>query len=330
MSTDQNWHAGRLFGVSSDYWKSCALHAAVKLEIFSNLGEKHLSPAEISERTACSERGMVVLLNTMVAMGLLSHHDDLYANTSSSLELLDKNSPQYVGHIIMHHHHMVDGWSKLDQAVITGRPVEARSHGEDKERESFLMGMFNLAMGQAPTLAKQVNLDGRRHLLDLGGGPGTYAIHFCMANPGLKATILDLPTTREFAMDTVSKFGMSDRIDFMAGDYHDQIKGQFDAAWLSHIIHSNGPDECEVIINKTVAALKPGGMIMIHDFFLSDTMDGPYFPAIFSLNMLIHNERGRSYSGAEISAMLERAGVMDIHRLPFQAPNDSYVLCGTV
>jgi len=32
----------------------------------------------------------------------------------------------------------------------------------------------------------------------------------------------------------------------------------------------------------------------------------------------------------ELTAMLEEAGVEKIHRLPFQGPNDSAVLCGTV
>ena len=59
--------------------------------------------------------------------------------------------------------------------------------------------MFNLAMNLAPVLVPKIDLSNRRHLLDLGGGPGTYAIHFCLNNPQLKATVYDLPTTRPFA-----------------------------------------------------------------------------------------------------------------------------------
>ena len=76
-------------------------------------------------------------------------------------------------------------------------------------------------------------------------------------------------------------------------------------------------------------ALKPGGLILIHDFLLNDTLDGPVFPALFSMNMLLNNQ-GRSYSEKEISEMLSQAGAMDIHRLGFQGANDSGILCGTV
>jgi cyclopropane fatty-acyl-phospholipid synthase-like methyltransferase len=191
--------------------------------------------------------------------------------------------------------------------------------------------MFNLAMAIAPKLAAAIDLSTRRHLLDLGGGPGTHAIHFCLVNPGLTATIFDRPTTRPFALETIKRFGVEERIDFVAGDFNeDEIPGRYDVAWLSQILHSNGPEECRRLIEKTASVMEPGGVMLIHDFFLDDNMAGPLFPALFSLNMLLNNPEGRSYSAQEVIAMLERAGIREIRRLPFQGPNDSYVISGVV
>ena len=53
-------------------------------------------------------------------------------------------------------------------------------------------------------------------------------------------------------------------------------------AWLSQILHGEGPEEAESIIAKAVKAIKPGGKILIHEFILYDTMDGPLFPALFA------------------------------------------------
>jgi hypothetical protein len=227
---------------------------------------------------------------------------------------------------------VLDGWAQLHDAVKTGHPVEKRSYGEDVERESFLMGMFNLAMGIAPRVVSQIDMKGRRRLLDLGGGPGTYAIHFCLANPDLHAVIFDHHTTKPFAERTVDKFALTERISFAGGDFNsDAISGgPYDAAWLSHVLHSNGPDECQKIIDKTVAAMSPGGLIMIHEFILDNDKDGPEFPALFSLNMLINNENGRSYSEDELAGMLKRAGVEKPIRHPFQGPNDSSILYGII
>jgi hypothetical protein len=231
--------------------------------------------------------------------------------------------------MIMHHHFLVPAWQQLDQAVRTGRPQRHEGPITDRERESFLMGMFNLAMAIAPNLAKQIDLGGRHHLLDLGGGPGTYAIHFCTENPTLSATVYDLPATRPFAEKTVQRFGLSGRVRFEGGDYHeDEIPGTYDVAWLSHVLHAEGPRSCRRILGKAVSAMERGGILFVHDFILSDTFDGPLFPALFSLNMLVHTEKGRAYSEGQIRDMLLEAGLREIHRLPFRGPNQSGILSG--
>jgi predicted O-methyltransferase YrrM len=326
------WTVEALLKVSGSFWHSCTLHAAVELELFTVIGDEQLGAEEVAGRLAADVRGVTVLLNAATAMGLLVRNEDRYANSPASRSLLVKDSPDYIGYIIHHHHHLVSAWSRLPEAVRTGRPVRSRSfHGNGKERESFLMGMYNLAVAIAPKVATQIDLSGRRHLLDLGGGPGTYAIHFCLAHPELRATIYDLPSSRPFALETLERFAVSERIAFVAGDYlHDQVPGSYDVAWLSHILHGEGPEDCEGIIGKTVAALEAGGLILIHDFILDDTMDGPLFPALFALNMLVNTPRGRAYSEAQIREMLRTAGVREVTRLPFRGPNDSGVLQGVV
>ncbi len=326
------WNPGKLLKTSGNYWQACTLQTGVHLEIFSLIGNDQLRGEEMARRLGADVRGVGILLNALTAMGLLIKRDDLYGNTAEASKFLDKASAEYIGHIIMHHHHLVPAWSKLPQAVVTGRPVRKRSSfGEAEQRESFLMGMFNLAMQIAPRLARQIDLEGRHHLLDLGGGLGTYAIHFCLANPRLQATVYDLPTTQPFALQTINRFDLTDRIDFVAGDYVEQnITGTYDVVWLSHILHGEGPEVCKGLITKAVSALEPGGLILIHDFILEDSLDGPRFPALFSLNMLINTEDGRSYSEAQIVDMLDGVGVKDIRRVPFRGPNDSGIISGTV
>lgn len=333
-ATERNkWTVGDLLGASTAYWKGCSLQAGVRLGIFTLLHDRSMSLVEVADLSEADKRGTEYLLNALSAMGLLTKQNNLYHNTPEAQQYLSKESPAYLGHIILHHHHILDGWAQLDEAVKTGAPpVAKRSYGEEVERESFLMGMFNLAMGLAPAIAEQIDFTGRHRLLDLGGGPGTYAIHFCLANPNLNAVIFDRPTTKPFAQKTVDTFGLSKRIKFEGGDITtDPVSGgPYDVTWLSHILHSNGPKDCQRIIDKTVAAMESGGVIMIHEFILDNSKDGPEFPALFSLNMLVNNPAGRSYSEEELTAMLTRSGVKDITRSPFQGPSDSSILSGTI
>jgi SAM-dependent methyltransferase len=193
------------------------------------------------------------------------------------------------------------------------------------------MGMFNLAMLVAPKIVPNIDLSGRRRLLDLGGGPGTYAIHFCQHNPGLTAVICDLPTTRQFAEQTVERFGLSSRISFVAGDFElEELPTGFDVAWLSHILHGVGPQACVGILKKTISALEPGGMIMIQEFILDDSKVAPVFPALFSLNMLLGTPDGQAYSEGELIEMLAAAGATEVRRLPLELPNGAGVIAGTV
>ena len=328
----QELNPGNILKTSGSYWEACTLHAGVKLDVFSTIGNHRLTRNDVAEKLRGDPKGVEMLLNALTAMGLLEKNDDTYSNTPLSKAFLVREASQYVGHIILHHHHLVDSWSRLDVSVKSGHPVrDSATHSDEERRESFLMGMFNLANNLAPVLVPKIDLSKHRHLVDVGGGPGTYSIHFCLKNPDLKATIIDLPSTRPFAEKTIAKFNLQNRIDFESVDYLEQgIEGIYDAAWLSQILHGESPEDCRKIVGKAVSALEPGGLIMIHEFILNNTMDGPLFPALFSLNMLLGTSGGRSYSEKQLTDMLSDAGVVDIQRIFFDSPNDSGILTGTV
>jgi len=324
-----NWNPAELLQLSGGYWSACALHAGVKLDLFSHAG----TATELAQATDSDARGVEMLLNALTALGLMAKEGDRYAATPFAAEFLSRSSPRYLGYIIMHHHYLMSGWSRLDESVRSGAPTRGRvSHdGNESERESFEMGMFNLAMLNAPKIVSSLDLQGRRRLLDLGGGPGTYAIHFCRTNPMLTATVYDLPSTRCFAEKTIASFGLSDRITFLDGDFiSDDVPTGFDAAWLSHILHGEGPEGCAVILKRAVAALEPGGVLMVQEFILDDSMAGPLFPALFSLNMLLGTPQGRSYSRGQLEEMMRAAGVGSIRRLELDLPNGAGVLAGIV
>lgn len=326
-----DWNIPDLLQLSGGYWGTCALHAGVRLELFTQLAGGELTAGETAGLCGADPRGTEMLLNALAALGLLDKRGDSFGLTPFAAQILVKSSPSYMGHIIMHHHHLMAGWSRLHEAVTSGSPVGRKpSVGEDwAARESFLMGMYNLASQLAPAVAGAIDLYGCRRLLDLGGGPGTYAVHFCLRNPELVAVIFDLPTTRGFAEGVVGRFDLGARIGFSGGDYHaDPLPTGFDVAWLSHILHADGPDKCAALLAKAVASLTDGGLLLVQEFILDDTRDGPQFPALFALNMLLGTEAGRSYSGAELAGMMAAAGVGEVRRLPIDLPNGAGIMAG--
>lgn len=326
-----DWNPGELLKLSGSYWETCVLHAGVKLDLFTPLADGPCTAAELSKKLVLDKRALIMLLDALVALQLLKKQGNEYVVTESAAPFLDSRSPGYLGHIIMHHHYLMEGWGHLDEAVRSGAPVRKRVTHEpsEDERKSFLLGMLNLALLNAPKVVSHIDLTGRRKLLDLGGGPGTYAIHFCRQNPQLNATVYDLPSTQPFAEATLKRFAMSERIDFIAGDFHEgPLPGGFDVAWLSHILHGEGAESCSGVLHNAVAALEPGGVLFVQDFILNEERTAPLFPALFSLNMLLGTPDGKSYSELEIVELLQQAGLSRIERLQIDLPNGAGIMYG--
>lgn len=322
-----------LLQLSSYHWHTATLHAAVKLDVFTHLAASPRTSDQLSEAIGADPRGMEMVLNALVALELLTKAGDIFLCTDCSKTWLSQDSDSYMGHIIMHHYNLVTGWHRLDEAVMTGAPVRSRlSHDAvDQERKHFLMGMYNLASLIAPKLAVQINLAGRTRLLDLAGGPGTYAIHFCRENPAMTAVVFDLPTTRPFAEETIKKYGLADRIQFAEGDITlKEPDGRYDVVWVSHLLHSEGPAKSAEIISTAARCLNSGGLLLIQEFILDDAKTGPLFPALFSLNMLVGTPAGQAYAQSELAGIMAGAGLTAIGRLQLELPNGAGVMAGTV
>jgi SAM-dependent methyltransferase len=326
--TDPTHHPGRLLAISGSYWQASTLHAAVELDIFTAIDSGARTRDDVARAVKADPRAAGMLLNALAAMQLLVKTGEAFANTAESRRYLVRSSPDYVGYIIGHHHHLVSGWNRLDEAVREGRPVRERIAFEDQTvRRNFLLGMYNLASLLAPQVARRIDLSGRQRLLDLGGGPGTYAVHFCRRNAQLEAVVYDRPTTRPFAEDIIARHGLDKRIAFQAGDYlSDPIPGNFDVAWVSHILHAEDQKTGSDLLAKLHATLVPGGVIYVHDFLMNENLDGPLFPALFSLNMLQGTSGGQSYSRGQIESMLQAAGFREPAAVALESPNDSGIV----
>ncbi|MFO7839681.1 MAG: methyltransferase [Desulfosalsimonadaceae bacterium] len=325
-----DWDPGALLELSGYYWRTCSLHAGIKLDVFSIIGGRRMSAAAVAEALDAGSDGVERLLHALAAMGLLEKNAGEFVNTEASAKYLCSDSPEYLGWMMMHHHHLLPAWARLDEAVVFGRPVESTSAASRQEwRECFLKGMHTNARLQAPRVAEALELSGRKKLLDMGGGPGTYAIHFCQQTPGLLAEVFDLPDARPVAEANIEAAGLSDRIGFQEGDFHeDALSGRFDVVWISHILHAEDPQACRNLVSKAVSVLEPGGRILIQDFILDDSHDSPEFPALFSLNMLAVTRAGRAYCESEVRDILAGAGASDIERLSFSSPTGAGIISG--
>jgi cyclopropane fatty-acyl-phospholipid synthase-like methyltransferase len=281
---------------------------ANSLGLFEALKEGGLEAGEIARRLETEPQATRTLLDALVVLKLLKKDKGIYTNAPAAKDLLTSNSPYYLGQTLLHCAQLKERWARLEEAVRKGRLAE-------KEKmatawcEEFVLGMAGMAKFLAPTLARLVNLKGASALLDLGGGLGTYGLEFARRYQGLKVIIYDLPQVVKLAREALDLSEFEGRVKFVGGDYLEQdLPRGFDAALLSNVIHQSSAEEVRLILLKVFKALNSDGLLILKDFLLNEARTAPAYAALFSLNMLVSTQRGRTYTRNEARKLLQEAG----------------------
>jgi len=309
---------GQIMSMARGFQVAKMLMVAVDLGLFDFLAEPK-SAVETAAWLKADARGAGIFLNGLAALGLVDKSGDYFKNSELASRYLVQGSENYRGAIIKHIEHTWErGWKDLKETVLLGHPpqadpekwLDARPERDEAEVRAFIWGMHAIARDLAPQVAARLDLSGVRRLLDLGGGPATYAINFAQANPGLQATVFDLPMPLEIARENIGKNGLTDRVGALAGNFlQDDIGTGYDFIWISQILHSHDEGQCRFIIAKAVAALAPGGALAIQDFYLNADGVSPAGAAMFGVHMLAVTPRGRAYTHDEVAAWMQAAGL---------------------
>lgn len=287
------------------------LLVANDLSLFQHLDQPRTA-AELAQLVAVDCRALQLLLNALVAMGLLVRQGDNYHNAEVAEKFLA--GPGYRGHIFRHIHHCWESWNDLAGVLRRGGPELVREnailHDQEAWNRDFIRGMEDVTRELAPQVVAQLDLGQVRRLLDVGGGPGTYARAFLAAHPQLQeVVILDLPQTLNVAREHLADAPRQACVTLVEGDFHHQELGTgFDAVWISQVLHSLNEAGCRMLIDKAWQALAPGGRLLVHEFLLEDHLTGPLSAALFAVHMLVMTEGGRTYSGKEIADWMTERG----------------------
>src|SRR5262249_12852131 len=310
------------FRQACSYWQSKILLTALRLDLFTALAEQALDAATLAARVGATERGLSTLLDALVALGLLVKQDRRYANTPFASAALDRRQPSFCGYMPLFDAHCWELWGRLEDTIRggTNSAQDAVFHADPLGTELLLRGLHADALRLAPALAARLDLGRRRHLLDLGGGAGTYAIAFCQASPGLTAVLFDLPEPLALAQTVVSAAGLTDRITLLAGDFRtDTLPRGFDLVLLSNVLHSQSVETNQRILSEAYRVLEPGGELIIRDVLMNEDRTSPTFGALFAVNLLLYSASGRCYTFSEVSGWLAKAGFRDLEVLEANA-----------
>lgn len=290
------------------------LIAAIELDLFTAIGTGIWAIPDLAREMKVSERGLSILCRNLTMAGLLKQQGKTYRNSRLSATALNAYHPDYRGdYLKLIVSHWID-WGHLLDSVKSGLPLDHDEPEEPGYRRRFTWAMHHRTSEMAPKIAAQIDLRGARTLLDLGGGPGTYAMAFLAKNPQLHATVCDRPAALDVAKEIASTHRVCARLSYLPLDIlAEAIPGTYDVIWYSNVLHIYSPEDNQSLFRRALASLNPGGRLLIQDAFLHDR-EGvlPEEASLFAVSMLLFTERGNTYPAAEVKVWLTDSGFVKI------------------
>jgi protein-L-isoaspartate O-methyltransferase len=291
--------------------------ALVHFDFFTWLAEHPSDKPTICRELQIIERPTDVMLTLFTAMGLVESKSGVFHVTELAREHLGKSSPWFLG---PYYASLKDRPVLKDYISVlrTGRTANWGSFKDEKdwaramEDESFA-NSFTAAMDcrgvyLGAAVARNLDCKDFSRLLDVAGGSGIYACAIVAKHPHLAATVFEKTPVDEVARRAIEKRGFKDRISVIVGD---MLKGDlpagFDVHLISNVLHDWDEAIVKQLLAKSFSALKPGGMLVVHDAYINEVKSGPLPVAKYSA-LLMHSTEGKCYSLGEMRSYLTEAG----------------------
>lgn len=319
--------------VAEGFLGAHVMFALNELDVFDRLAGGPRSADELAAEVGAKAEPLTRLLNGGVALGLLALDDGRYSNSELAAAVLVSGTEGHLRDWMRWLARLAGRFPGLAASARTGEPVDDPSlhlGGDPAFTRDFILGMHDYARLRGSEVVRHLDLSGARRLIDVGGGPGTYAMLFAEAWPELEVTVFDLPDVVRIAGANVRGAGLEGRILTVAGSYVEDDLGEgFDVAFLSDVLHQEEPEAAVSLLRKVHAALRPGGRIVVQGMYLNEDRVSPRWPALVSLILLVMYGTARVYTVGETMGMLEEAGFREPEHVPMSLLNvNSLVIAG--
>ena len=118
-------------------------------------------------------------------------------------------------------------------------------------------------------LCRKLDLRPSEHLLEIGSGWGSMAIH-AASRYGCRVTTTTLSRAQgELARERVARAGLSDRVTVLLTDYRD-LSGRYDKAVSVEMIEAIGAEQYRTFFSRCGALLAPGGLLALQAITIAD------------------------------------------------------------
>jgi predicted O-methyltransferase YrrM len=322
------------------FWSSKVLLTAVEFGVFTKLGQRRLSGAELGAELKLHPRAIADFFDALVAMKFLGRDSDgpagQYFNTPEGALFLDEASPRYIGGIlVMLNTRLFKFWNDLPAALRTGKPQNEVKHGDkgmfeelyaDLPRlEEFMGAMTGLSRINFEALADKFDFSRFKTLCDVGGATGLLSIEVAKKHPHLTCTSFDLPPVESIARKHIVAAGLEQRVRTASGDFFKDPLPRADVISMGMILHDWNLEKKMHLIRAAYDALPPGGALVAIEALIDDARRENVQGLLMSLNMLIEFGDAFDYSGADFKQWCGEAGFKRFEVIHLAGPSSAAV-----
>ncbi|ACZ00194.1 methyltransferase [Thermomonospora curvata] len=309
----------RIWELIRGWWRFCALNAWVELGCPDRLAGGPLTAEQLAERCGAHAPSMERLLRAMASLGVVTADTErgTYALTEvGALLRSDVPDSMHPGVAVMGEEMSWTLMGRLADTVRTGRSPVADSHGSlygyyatrPELEKQFAAYMTARSRSFARGLLDAYDFSGVQTMVDVGGGVGTIIADVLSAYPGIKGTLLDLPSVTEAAHAYLASQGVADRCEVVAGSFLESVPAKADRYLLASILH-NWPDETALQILRTVReAMGEHSRVLLLDILLPDVPDRPHLGYDMDIRMMALFGEGHERTRDAYLGLLEEGG----------------------
>ena len=321
----------RLQHLARAYTRSTVLFAAIDLELFTHIDRGVFATADLAAALGVSELNVERLVTVCLAMDLLRRENDRLVNAPDVDRYLVKGKKTYAAPWMTFTRPGVPQWLELTE--LLRNPLPASRLGIDfdmtlEEARRYHEATYSVGMGAGRLFCRQVDLSGRRRMLDLGGGSGAYCINAVRTFDGLEAIVFDLPAVTEVAREFIAENGVSDRVDTVAGDFtSDPLPRDCDVVLMASNLPMYNEETIGLLVRKAFEALEPAGEMHLIGEMLSADGVGPLDAALWGLQEVLRNSEGKAHTVDQVRGYFIAAGFETVEDRDF-VPGVLRRVCG--
>lgn len=296
-------------------WITAAVCTAAKLGVVDKL-DPPIGISALATQLACHEGSLLRLLRVLSSEGVIHESPDgLFSATDLGAHLRTgelRDLAIYIGADFSW-----TPWAQLAASVQTGTSAFEIERGETlfdyleqrpEDAAVYHRGVDAYTRAQAQALSDVVDFSNYATVVDVGGGRGTLLIELLQRWPDLRGTLFDRTAAIRIAKERPAFVPLSDRTDFVEGDFLQCVDVEADVMLIKHVLHNWDDAGALTILDHCRRSLRPGGAIMVIDgMVLPGNRPDP--TRLLDLEMLALCEGGYERTKPEFRRLFQQAGL---------------------